>query len=276
MPTVQTPRLHHHYRTHGPPDGMPLLLLHGSFATSRWWEPLFACLPDVFFAVAPDLRGSGGSEKPPDGYTIETLAEDLGAFVDAIALTEFDLIAHASSGAVAIEYILNHPDAARSLVLVDSVPIEGVFTPLEALSLLDRMRTERPLLRTGLAALAPGVAASDAPFFETLVDDAAAQAPAAFTEIAAALGSWNRFASARALTLPTLLIWGDQDPIVPRDAMTRTLIAIPGAGNMEVLRGVGHSPMLDAPFTLAEKIVDFVTDDFDRYAGVRDSADHQP
>jgi pimeloyl-ACP methyl ester carboxylesterase len=94
-------------------------------------------------------------------------------------------------------------------------------------------------------------------------------APPAFTAIAQSLSQWNRFADARQLTLPTLLVWGDRDAIVDRDATTRTLIAIPGAANLEVIRGVGHCPMLEAPQVLVDRFVDFITQDFAGYEGIR-------
>ena len=269
---ISTARLRMHYRSHGAGGAMPILLVHGSFATSRWWEPLLNLLPNEFHAIAPDMRGCGSTDHTADGYSVESLAADLSAFVDAMGLLNFDIVAHASAGAVAIEYVLTHPEMARALVLVDSVPLEGVYTPLEALTLLDQMRTNRMLMANALAALMPRFAAEDEGGFAHIVDDAAAMAPAAFTEIAVALGTWNRFADARALTLPTLLIWGDEDPIVLRAAMTRTLVAIPGANNLIVLQGVGHSPMLDAPLTLAEHIVDFVTEDFGGYSSIRATA----
>ena len=109
-------------------------------------------------------------------------------------------------------------------------------------------------------------------FFTQLVDDAASQAPAAFTEIAVALGSWNRFVEAGQLTLPTLLIWGDQDGIIDQGAMRRTLLAIPGAANLEILRGVGHSPMVEAPLRLAERIIDFITEDYGGFDQIRNEA----
>ena len=84
-----------------------------------------------------------------------------------------------------------------------------------------------------------------------------------------ALNQWNRFADGRSLRLPTLLIWGDQDVIVDRDATTRTLIAIPGANNLEVLHNVGHSPMIEAPELLVERITDFITEDFVGFEDVR-------
>src|SRR5215212_8628539 len=75
--TIVTPRLTFHLRQRGPADGIPMLLIHGSFATSRWWEPLMRVLPDEILAIAPDLRGCGGSDRSAYGYTIAEQAEDI-------------------------------------------------------------------------------------------------------------------------------------------------------------------------------------------------------
>jgi pimeloyl-ACP methyl ester carboxylesterase len=279
MPTIDTRRMQFNYRTHGEADGLPMLLLHGNFATSRWWDPFFAILPDSIYAVAPDLRGCGGSTRSADGYAIHEQAEDIAAFVDALGMQEFDLVGHSSGGALAIEYALQHMQKLRSLILVSSAPVEGIFTPLEGLRLLAEMRSNRDLLSQALALLMPTAppptmtAEAFAIFFQQLVDDAAQMAPAAFTAIAEALERWNRFSEVGRLSLPSLLVWGNQDTIVDRDTTTRMLIAIPGANNLEVLRGVGHSPMIESPVVLAERIIDFISEDFAEYAEARHYAE---
>jgi branched-chain amino acid transport system permease protein len=263
--TVQTSRLALHCRIHGDPDGLPMLLIHDSFASSRWWEPLFALLPEAIHAVAPDLRGCGQSAKPESGYTIEEQAADLSALVAALGWRNFDLVGHGSGGAIAVEFALTQPSLLNTLTLVAPAPIEGIFTPLDGIMALAEMQQNEPLLRQALTLLLPTydqqVPAQQA-FFDQLVTDAQAMAPAAFTAVAESLNQWNRFGAAQQLTLPTLLIWGDQDQIVHRDAMTRTLLAIPGANNLDVLRNVGHSPMIEAPLALAERLLEFITEDY--------------
>jgi len=275
MALIETARLRVHYREQGQHDGLPLLLVHGSFGSSRWWEPFLALLPEEIHAIALDLRGCGQSEKPNTGYSIEEQAADLWAFVEAIGWDDFDLVGHASGAAIAIEFTLNHPHRVNTLALVDPAPIEGIFTPLEVIMLLDQLKTDETLLRQALASLMPTYVVDDpahAPFFAQLVVDAQQMAPAAFTAVAESLNHWNRFSNAKALTLPTLLVWGDQDPIVARDAMTRTLIAIPGANNLEVLRNVGHAPMIEAPLALAERLLEFITEDYAEFEEVRESS----
>ena len=275
MNRVQTARLTFNIRTSGSRDGVPLLLLHGSHATSRWWEPFFAILPDSIYAIAPDLRGCGQSTHSQDGYEIEDQAEDIAELIQSLALSDFDLVGHGSGGAIAIEYALRYSQRLRSLILVDSVPIEGAFTPLQGLQLLSQMRDDCSMLRQALSTLFPSAppptmsAEEFESFFERLVDDAASMAPAAFTAVAEALGRWNRLEEAHRLTLPTLLLLGTEDVIVERDAATRSLLAIPGASNLEILRGVGHSPMVESPVVLAERIIDFITEDFDSFEEAR-------
>jgi branched-chain amino acid transport system permease protein len=263
------------YRSHGDPDGLPMLLLHGSYASSRWWEPFFAILPTEISAIAPDLRGCGESFKSDSGYSIEDQAEDIWAFVQALAWTRFDLVAHSSGGAIAMEFALRHREVLRSLILVDTVPAEGIFTPLDTYMVLERMQEDMDLLEKALSLLmpsAPGPSMANDTFqffFRQLVNDAQQMASAAFTEVARALARWNRFEAVGQLTLPTLLVWGDKDAIVDRDAIRRTLVAIPGANNLEVLRGVGHSPMIESPIILAEKIIEFIAEDFDDFTEIR-------
>lgn len=270
---IETDRMRFHYRVHGAADGMPMVLLHGSFGSSRWWEPMMALLPAEIYAVAPDLRGTGQSDRAESGYTIPEQAADLYAFIQALNLTQIDLVAHSSGGAVAVELALDHPELISTLTLVDSVPVEGVFTPVDTLMLLEQMKSDETLLRQSLALLMPTLnsAEADRDTFEAIVADAQQMSPKLFTAVAEALGRWNRFTDAAQLVLPSLIVWGELDEIVSRDATTRTLIALPGANNLEVLRGVGHSPMLEAPLTLAEKIIEFITEDYRAYGSVRDS-----
>jgi len=273
---IETGRLRMTWRESGDPNGPPLLLLHGAFATSRWWEPLAGILPSEFRLIAPDLRGCGGTgsaraERPNTGYEIESQCDDLTAFVDALGLSSFTLVAHGGTSAIAVEYTLSHPDSVERLVLISPAPLEGIETPREALDALDAMREDRTLLERGIVLLAPATAAQEPEFFATLVEDAAQMDPAAFSANALSLAHWNRGADARLLTLPSLIIWGDRDPIVDRTAAMHMLVSLPGAENLDIMRGVGHSPMLDDPLGLAERIVDFVTSDDSDFAAVRAS-----
>ena len=158
--TVVTPRMTFHCRTWGEDDGIPVMLLHGSYGTSRWWEAFATSLPQEIYSIAPDLRGCGGSSKTDSGYSIAEQAEDIASLVLALGWDDFHLVAHSSSGAIAVEYALNNPGKLSTLLLVSSVPVEGVFTPIDGYMLLEQMRTDRTLLAEAMALLMPRLAAA--------------------------------------------------------------------------------------------------------------------
>jgi pimeloyl-ACP methyl ester carboxylesterase len=280
LANITTARMQFRCRVQGDPDGLPLLLLHGSYATSRWWEYLLQILPTAFHVVAPDLRGCGGSTKSESGYTFEEQAEDVRALVDELGWHDFDLVAHSSSAAIALEFALQQQVRLSKLVLISPTPVEGIYTPVDALVVMEELQQNETLLRTALASLMPAfmpvghesiIPEHHAQFFNQLVEDIKVMAPAAFTATAVALNQWNRFREAQQISLPTLLVWGDADPLVDQDTVTRTLIAIPGASNLQIIRGIGHCPMLEAPIALAETLMEFLTDDFDEFAEIRSS-----
>ena len=131
-----------HYRVHGAPDGLPMLLLHGSFGSSRWWEPFLELLPDEIYAIAPDLRGCGQSHPQPgsnapdasmsafstDAHCLQIAEQmlDVHSFVKALGWRNFDLVGHSSGGAIAIEFALHHGELLNSLTLVERRQLPGM------------------------------------------------------------------------------------------------------------------------------------------------------
>lgn len=265
MPFATLPDIRLHYLARGPDQAeTTVLFVHGSLASSRWWQPALAHLPPAWRALAVDLRGSGRSRQPGRDdeehyYTIPHLAADLAAFVAALDLRDYFLVAHSFGGAVALHGLVHRLLAPHGLVLVDTAPAMGVVTPPEAFPYLEQMHHDRGLLVRGLASVMP-VVPPDA-FFQELVDDAMAMPLAAFTGPARALAQWDVMAQLPTLRLPTLLIWGDRDIIVDLDATRITFLGIAGAANLEVFRGCGHSPMIEQPAAFVDSVVRFIEED---------------
>ena len=76
MPFIKTSQLEMHYETGGRGKEV-LLLLHGNFASWRWWQPILKNTPPGYRAYAPDMRGCGDTDQPEEGYTIVQHADDL-------------------------------------------------------------------------------------------------------------------------------------------------------------------------------------------------------
>lgn len=119
-----------HYFTAG--AGAPLVLLHGWPQTSYCWRKLVPLLAPHFMLVAPDLRGYGGSDKPPGGYDKRTMARDILLLLDALGLDRAAVVGHDRGGRVAHRLALDHPEAVEALVVLDIVPTREVWERMDS------------------------------------------------------------------------------------------------------------------------------------------------
>jgi 3-oxoadipate enol-lactonase len=109
------------YRTWGPAQAPPLVLLHALGEDSCDWDPIATALASSWRVYAPDLRGHGASDWP-GSYTIEQLTVDLAAFLDALDLAQVVLAGHSMGAPPAYLYAARHPDRVTRLVLEDPAP----------------------------------------------------------------------------------------------------------------------------------------------------------
>ncbi|WP_376788560.1 alpha/beta fold hydrolase [Thermoflexus sp.] len=118
---MRTSRLNFHVLFAGPPDGEPVVFIHGNVSSATFWEETMLALPAGFWAIAPDLRGYGESERRPVDATrgLRDFSDDLHALVEALGLTRFHLIGHSMGGGIAMQYAIDHAERILSLTLVD-------------------------------------------------------------------------------------------------------------------------------------------------------------
>ncbi|MFF5174999.1 alpha/beta fold hydrolase [Micromonospora sp. NPDC000089] len=110
-------------RVAGPPDGVPVLLVHGNGSSGSFWEPLVRRLPATLRVVAPDLRGYGDTRTAPVDATrgLADLAEDVAALLDVPELfapgARPVLVGHSLGGGVAMRLLLAQPERWTALLL---------------------------------------------------------------------------------------------------------------------------------------------------------------
>jgi pimeloyl-ACP methyl ester carboxylesterase len=116
-----------HYLVAG--RGEPIVLLHGYAQNSHMWLPLIAELAKTNTVVAPDLRGFGQSDKPPQGYDKKTMAEDVHALAASLGYQHIRLAGHDIGLMVAYAYAAQHPAEVDRIVLMDAfLPGVGDWT----------------------------------------------------------------------------------------------------------------------------------------------------
>jgi pimeloyl-ACP methyl ester carboxylesterase len=124
---VETSRLRVHCLTSGSAEAVPVVLLHGNVSSNRFWEETMLALPDVYCAIAPDLRGYGLTEPVGVDATRGTRdwSDDLKALADALKLGKFHLVAWSLGAGVAMQYAIDHPEDLLSITLMSPVSPYG-------------------------------------------------------------------------------------------------------------------------------------------------------
>jgi pimeloyl-ACP methyl ester carboxylesterase len=125
------PELRVHHLEWGPPDGAPLVLLHGLRAHARVWTRAAPLLTPPQRVLAPDMRGHGDSDWSDEGYGNARYVADFAACADAMGLERFPLVGHSAGGRVAVSYAARHPERVERLVVVDMGPDVGPTQPFD-------------------------------------------------------------------------------------------------------------------------------------------------
>ncbi|MFE9657633.1 alpha/beta fold hydrolase [Micromonospora sp. NPDC006431] len=121
--TVQANGITQSVRVAGPPDGVPVLLVHGNVSSSAFWEPLLRRLPETLRVVAPDLCGYGDTATAPVDATrgLADFADDVAALLDAPGLfapgARPVVVGHSLGGGVAMRLLVDHPERVAGLLL---------------------------------------------------------------------------------------------------------------------------------------------------------------
>ncbi len=272
MPFVETSATRLHYETAG--QGRHVcVLVHGNFATARWWRPLLASVPRGFTLIAPTLRGYGES-RGTRARSVHELAEDIRELAGALGVRRFHLIGHSLGGAVALQYALTWPETLRGLDLVAPAPGDGLEAmrsrsamirwsdpdvPGSRVALAIGMQWSRLLgtYRTSIAhALARMMPSADPATidFDALLADATAVDDRTLLDTYEALRRWDVRARLPQLSVPVRILGGRRDAIVSLGSLEALARSLPRA-QLEVWDDVGHSPQLEKPADFAGWLV---------------------
>ncbi len=238
------------YREAG--SGYPVLLVHGNLGSSLWWTRI-AGVPGARL-VALDLPNFGNSDRlesseAPGSSDIDLYADYLIAFAETLGLSRPVLVGHSLGGAVAISALVRRPELWAGAVLVDSAPPSGLTTPESHYPVIERFKTDRPLLRSALAGVCPAM--NDPAFLDELTGEALRMNSESFPGNARALARFDRSGECGAYRGPVTVVWGRKDAIVTEAMARATAQAFP-RGSLQILENVGHSAMVEDPEAFRE------------------------
>ncbi|KQR98554.1 alpha/beta hydrolase [Williamsia sp. Leaf354] len=253
--------------------GEVILLIHGMAGSSATWRDVIPELARHHRVLAPDLPGHGASGKPRGDYSLGSFAAWLRDLLDELDIDRVTVVGQSLGGGVAMQFSYQHPEYCQRLALISS----GGLGP-------DVSWTLRLLAAPGAELLMPVIAA--APVITagnkvaSWLGDRGLRAPranemwrahrslgdretrAAFLRtLRAVVDHRGQAVSAMGKLhlnegMPTLLIWGDDDAVIPVAHAHAAHEAMP-ASRLEILPGVGHFPQVEDPDAVARLLLEF-------------------
>jgi pimeloyl-ACP methyl ester carboxylesterase len=280
--------LHGHrvsYRTGG--SGPALLLLHGITNSSETWEHVAPRLAERFTVIAPDLLGHGQSATPRGDYSLGAHASGARDVLTSLGIERATVVGHSLGGGIAMQFAYQFPERCERLVLVASGGLgREVHLLLRAASLPGADYVLPALTSAGLLGVGRGlggllrrVGVEPSEDLEVLgrgfasLDNAGSRQAFLHTVRSVIEPGGQRVSAqerlALAALLPTLIVWGERDSIIPVAHGAEAHAAIPGS-RFEVFPGAGHMPHDADPERFAELLTEFC----DETEAARLAADH--
>ena len=255
--------------------GPVLLLLHGLAGSGSTFDPVLPLLAEHARVVVPDLLGHGSSAKPRADYSMGAHAGLVRDLLTVLGYDRVTVVGHSLGGGVAMQLAYQHPETVERLVLVASGGLGHEVSLLLRAATVPGAELVLPLLTVPLVRWSSTMVARGVgrlPFVSRpAVDElirqyellSQASGRAAFlATLRGVVDPLGQRASATgrlylAEELPTLLVWGDHDHIIPVAHAHATHAALPGS-RLTVLPGAGHFPHRADPARFADELLDFL------------------
>lgn len=261
------------YRIAG--KGPVLLLIHGMAGSAATWKHVMPALSKHFTVLAPDLLGHGASDKEKGDYSLGAMASALRDLLVALGYKRATVIGQSYGGGIAMQFAYQYPERCERLVLVDSGGLGSEVNPLlrmltlpgsEAVLLVACAPLVRHVVETvGRTALRKKI--QNAPVIPELWRSYSSlgnvEARRAFLRtLRAVIDPRGQAVSAKdklhlASEIPTLIIWGAEDRVIPVEHAYAAHAAIPGSW-LEIIEGAGHYSHCEAPERFVDVLTEFI------------------
>ena len=255
--------------------GPVIVLVHGITGSSMTWEHVIEPLAENYTVVAPDLLGHGESAKPRGDYSLGAYASGIRDLIAAIGHDRATVVGHSLGGGVAMQMAYQFPERVERLVLVSSGGLGREVHLLLRAAVLPGSELVLPLLASqGLIGRLDGLGAALARLglragadldemwrgFSSLADPGARAAFIQTLRTILDAGGQRVSATDRlylAAEMPSLIMWGERDPIIPFKHGLRASETMPGSHFVAFPRA-GHFPHRDDPRRFVRELTEFM------------------
>jgi non-heme chloroperoxidase len=211
------PRLH--YAEGGDPTGEAIIFLQGYSDSWFSFSGVLSLLSPEYHAFAPDQRGHGDSDRPEGRYTVDDYAADVDAFMDALGIEEATLVGHSGGTLIAPRVALSYPHRVSRLVLIGSA-IMGARNEV-MLELGEAVRAlEDPVPVEFVREFQESTIYRPIPqeFLDKAVSESLKLPARVWRDyMEGVILTPDHEAQLREINVPTLIMWGEQDAMFPRE-----------------------------------------------------------
>jgi pimeloyl-ACP methyl ester carboxylesterase len=247
----------------GNPAGRPVLLVHGYTDNARDWVPLIPDLPASWRLIVVDIRGHGSSSKPECCYSRHDFAYDLKLLLDALHIEQVDFVGHSLGSIIGQTFAENWPERTRRLVLLSSTggprpgakkATAGMDFASEIRKLHEPIEADSPFMIEWWSSPTP----VNSEFLRRQrVDSARIPLRVWLAVIDQGLNLADLQPTLPRIQAPTLLVWGELDPIMAEEDRATLREGLPRA-RVVVYPGLGHNPFWEQPALVARTLLDFL------------------
>ena len=256
-------------------EGPALLLIHGIGDSSDTWRTVMEELAKDHTVIAPDLLGHGRSEKPRADYSVAAYANGMRDLLSVLEVDRVTVVGHSLGGGVAAQFAYQFPERCERLVLVGSGGVGRSVSPLLRLAAIPGVEALMPLFGLPPVKAFSRMAADVLRQFDTAIGRDAEEVLAVFDSLPDTTARRAILRTLRSAVdwrgqvitmldraylaegMPTLVIWGRRDAVIPMGHGRLAHAAMPGS-EFEIFDEAGHFPHHTDPTRFIQLVTDFV------------------
>jgi len=244
-------------------QGQKLVFLHGIFNSARSFRHVFETLALTNRVIVPDLIGCGASSKPLKfDYSLDSLSEFVGDFLDALKIKNCILGGASSGGALAMKVALEYPDKIGKMILIDTAGLPsrakkknllGISTDTD---IIDLFQSPADLMKVYLNQFNLDDAVSIEERMDYLSAMMKKSVPECTNNILKA-NSMFQVDGIERIAAPTLIVWGERDRLLPKSMAEKYMRKIKNSRYV-MIPEAGHLPHEESPEDFNTVVLDFL------------------